>query len=104
MKEIISTKRNLDHLNYDENLYDFMRFLTPFNLTAQNKSINKHLLAEYGLEKNAFLNINFNDTVGKNELVSDLLLSTILPKEWSAAISSTDAKNNDAQIPEPIEI
>jgi len=79
----ISTKRNLDHLAYDENLYDFMRFLIPFQLTSQNKSINKHLLREDGLEKNSFLNVHFNDTVGKNELVFDLLLSTILPKEWS---------------------
>lgn len=60
-----------------------MRFLIPFAITAQNKSVNKHLLNEDGLEKNSFLNINFNDSVGKNELVSDLILSTILPKEWS---------------------
>jgi len=79
----ISTKRNLDHLTYDENLYDYMRFLVPFQLTSQNKSINKHLLREDGLEKNSFLNVHFNDTVGKNELIFDLLLSTILPKEWS---------------------
>jgi len=60
-----------------------MRFLVPFQLTSQNKSINKHLLREDGLEKNSFLNVHFNDTVGKNELIFDLLLSTILPKEWS---------------------
>ncbi len=52
MEKQINTKRNLDHLEYDENLYDYMRFLIPFNLTTQNKSVNKHLLADYGLEKN----------------------------------------------------
>ena len=52
MDEKISTKRNLDHLQYDENLYDYMRFLIPFNITTQNKSVNKYLLADYGLEKN----------------------------------------------------
>lgn len=83
MEDKISTKRNLDHLQYDENLYDYMRFLIPFNLTTQNKSVNKHLLADYGLEKNQFLNIHFNDQVGKFELINDLILSTILPKEWS---------------------
>lgn len=83
MDEKISTKRNLDHLQYDENLYDYMRFLIPFNITTQNKSVNKHLLSDYGLEKNQFLNIHFNDSVGKFELINDLILSTILPKEWS---------------------
>ena len=27
-----TTARNLDHLEYDENLYDFMKSLIPFNL------------------------------------------------------------------------
>jgi hypothetical protein len=40
--------------------------LIPFNLVTQNKSVNKHLLAENGLEKSSFLNIHFNDTVGKD--------------------------------------
>ena len=80
-----------------------MRFLIPFNLLAQNKSVNKHLLHEYGLEKNSFLNVHFNDTVGKNELVNDLLLSTILPKEWSLQSLNQDSKS-DEQIPDPVEI
>jgi hypothetical protein len=45
-------QRNLDHLRYDENLYDFMRFLIPFQINSTNKSLNKHLLKDYGLEKN----------------------------------------------------
>ena len=94
----MTAKRNLDHLDYDENLYDFMRFLIPFYITAQNKSINKHLLSEYGLEKNSFLNIHFNDTLGKNELVADLILSTILPKEWVQA-SNDDQSNAKDPIP-----
>jgi hypothetical protein len=81
----METKRNLDHLQYDENLYDLMRFLIPFNLTSQNKSLNKYLLSENGLEKSQFLNVYFNDSVGKNELAADLILSTILPREWSQA-------------------
>ncbi len=51
----METKRNLDHLQYDENLYDLMRFLIPFNLTTQNKSLNKDLLSDNGLEKSQFL-------------------------------------------------
>ena len=29
------------------------------------------------------MNIYFNDSVGKRELVQDLILSAILPREWS---------------------
>ena len=36
-----------------------------------------------GLEKNQYLNIYFNDSVGKRELVQGLILSAILPREWS---------------------
>ena len=71
---MISTKRNLDHLEYDENLYDFMRFLIPFQICPHNKSLTKHVFQDYGLEKLSFLNVYFNDTVGKNELVLDLIL------------------------------
>ena len=45
------TQRNLDHLDYDENLYDFMKSLIPFSLTSTNASINNHILNENGLEK-----------------------------------------------------
>ena len=70
-------------MDYDENLYDFMKSLIPFNLLSSNKSINKYVLGESGLEKGQFLNIYFNDTIGKREVTYDLILSAILPKEWS---------------------
>ena len=79
------TNRNLDHLNYDENLYEFMKSLIPFNITTSNKSINKYLInGESGLEKGEILNIYFNDTIGKRELVYELLMSALLPKEWGS--------------------
>ena len=76
-------KRNLDHLEYDENLFDYMKSLIPFNLVSSNASVNTHILNVNGLEKGQFLTINFNDTVGKRELCYELILSAILPKEWS---------------------
>lgn len=33
-------QRNLDHLNYSENLYDFMRSLIPFSIKTSRASIN----------------------------------------------------------------
>ena len=65
-----------------------MKSLIPFNLVTGNKSLNKHLLEENGLEKGQFLNIYFNDVVGKRELTYELILSAILPKEWSLEDSS----------------
>ena len=50
-KEQMASERDLAHLDYDENLYDFMKSLIPFNLVTANKSLNKHLLEENGLEK-----------------------------------------------------
>ena len=77
------TNRNLDHLSYSENLYDFMKFLIPFSITTSNESINYYLLnGESGLEKNEFINIYYNDTIGKREVLYDLILSACLPKEW----------------------
>jgi hypothetical protein len=35
------------------------------------------------MEKGHFLNVYFNDSVGKRELIQELILSAILPKEWS---------------------
>ena len=78
-----ATKRNLDHLEYDDNLYDFMKSLIPFSLATSNKSVNNFLLGGFGLEKEQYLNLYFNDTVGKRELVQELLLGAILPREWS---------------------
>ena len=100
---MVSTKRNLDHLEYDENLYDFMRFLIPFQICPQNKSLNKYVFQEYGLEKHSFLNVFFNDTVGKNELVLDLLLQTVMPKEWSLG-DDNSADDEVIQIPEAQEL
>ena len=47
----MTTTRNLDHLEYDENLYDFMKSLIAFNLQSNNNSINQYLLNKDGLEK-----------------------------------------------------
>ena len=76
--------RNLDHLDMDENLYDFMKSLIPFNLCTTNSSLNTHLFTDgNGLEKGQFLNVFFNDCIGKRELCYELILNAILPKEWS---------------------
>jgi hypothetical protein len=62
-----------------------MKSLIPFSITTSNKAINHYLLnGESGLEKNEFVNIYFNDNDGKRELVYDLILSSILPKEWGS--------------------
>ena len=67
------------------NLYDFMKSLIPFSITSGNKSINHYLLnGESGLEKSEFVNIYFNDSDGKRELVYEMVLSAILPKEWGS--------------------
>ena len=42
------------------------------------------MLNETGLEKGSILNIYYNDTVGKRELIYELLLSTLSPKEWGS--------------------
>ncbi len=89
----------MDHLDYDENLYDFMKSLIPFNLVTTNKSLNKHLLDDHGLEKGQFLNIYYNDSVGKRELTYELILSAILPKDWSledSSASEAQVQNNAA--------
>lgn len=76
-------QRNLDHLNYSENLYDFMKSLIPFSITTSRKTINKYLLnGDGGLEKNELLNVYYNDTVGKTQLLYELITSACLPKEW----------------------
>ncbi len=77
--------RNFDHLDYDENLYDFMKSQIPFYLqtVSGNAHLNHYLLNEgRGLEKQDVLNVYYNDTVGKRELVNELLLSALLPKQW----------------------
>lgn len=90
MTEIL-THRNLDHLSYDMNLYDFMKSLIPFSITTQNKSINHYLLnGESGLEKNEFINVYYNDSDGKRELVYELVLSATLPKEWGTGDEPKD--------------
>jgi hypothetical protein len=67
-----------------------MKSLIPFSITTSNKSINYYLLnGESGLEKNEFINIYYNDTAGKREVIYELILSATLPKEWG---SSEDPK------------
>jgi hypothetical protein len=62
-----------------------MKSLIPFSITTSNKSINYYLLnGESGLEKNEFINIYYNDTIGKRELLYELILSACLPKEWGS--------------------
>lgn len=72
-------------MDYDENLYDFMKSQIPFYLqtVSGNAHLNHYVLNEgRGLEKQDVLNIYFNDPVGKRELVHEILLSTVLPKQW----------------------
>ncbi len=78
----INTNRNLDHLLYDENLYDFMKSQIPFYIkNLYQPDINTYLLrGDRGLEKNSFLTLFYNDTIGKREFVNDLLLSAIVMK------------------------
>eukprot|EP00352_Strombidinopsis_acuminata_P000354 CAMPEP_0176340108 /NCGR_PEP_ID=MMETSP0126-20121128/1307_1 /TAXON_ID=141414 ORGANISM="Strombidinopsis acuminatum, Strain SPMC142" /NCGR_SAMPLE_ID=MMETSP0126 /ASSEMBLY_ACC=CAM_ASM_000229 /LENGTH=107 /DNA_ID=CAMNT_0017684113 /DNA_START=11 /DNA_END=334 /DNA_ORIENTATION=+ len=85
--QAVTSKRNLDHLEYDENLYEFMKSLIPFKIATANKSINQYLLngEDGGLEKNEFLNIYFNDSIGKRELLYELILNASLPKEWGTS-------------------
>ena len=62
-----------------------MKSLIPFSITTGNKSINYYLLnGESGLEKNEFVNIYYNDTAGKREVLYELILSATLPKEWGS--------------------
>jgi hypothetical protein len=45
--------------------------------------LNHYLLSgDSGLEKNEFINVYYNDTAGKRELIYELVLSATLPKEW----------------------
>ena len=60
-----------------------MKSLIPFSITTSNKSLNHYLLSgDSGLEKNEFINVYYNDTAGKRELIYEMVLSATLPKEW----------------------
>ncbi len=83
-----SLSRNFDHLAYDENLYDFMRSQIPFYLTSAsgNAHLNHYALNDSrGLEKQDVLNLYYNDPVGKREFLNELLLTTLLPKQWGSS-------------------
>jgi hypothetical protein len=67
-----------------------MKSLIPFSLQTPNKNVNTFLLPEGGLAKNQTLNIYFNDSIGKRELVYDLMLASILPKEWGNGDSNVE--------------
>ena len=67
-----------------------MKSLIPFSLQTPHKIVNTYLLPEGGLAKNQTLNIFYNDSIGKRELVYDLILSAILPKEWGNDDSNVD--------------
>ena len=82
-RKLTTTERNLDHMEYDDNLYDFMKSLIPFSIQTSNTSLNNHLLNTHGLEKGQCLNIFYNDVLGKRNICDDLILNAILPKEWS---------------------
>lgn len=71
--------RSLDHLRYDENLYDVMRSMIPFNIYSGNSSVSRLLLGQEGLVRESQLAIYYNDNVSKRELINDLILSAILP-------------------------
>ncbi len=78
------SQRNFDHLEYDENLYDFMKSQIPFSIqTLTNQHVNHYILNQgRGLEKQDVLNLYYNDPIGKREFVNELLLATLLPKQW----------------------
>eukprot|EP00347_Sterkiella_histriomuscorum_P009559 403340741 len=93
---ILQTNRNFDHLDYDENLYDFMKSQIPFYINSSNEHINTYILNESrGLEKQQVLNIYYNDTVGKREFVNELLMSTILMKQWGQGDNCKDLENTN---------
>ena len=63
-----------------------MKSLIPFSVTTQNQSLNHYLLnGEAGLEKNELINVYYNDQVGKREVIYELIMSSILPKEWGTS-------------------
>ena len=71
-----------------------MKSLIPFSITTSNKSINRQLLnGDAGLEKNEFLNVYYNDSIGKRELVQELLMSCCLPKEWGSSDEPKEIDN-----------
>lgn len=61
-----------------------MKSQIPFSLqTLTNQHINHYILNQgRGLEKQDVLNLFYNDTIGKRELVNELLLATLMPKQW----------------------
>lgn len=82
-----------------------MKSLIPFAITSTNKSLNKYLLnGDFGLEKDQFLNVYFNDSVGKRELVNELLLSAILPKEWGGYSAADESNPSQQQLEQPEDI
>ena len=93
----VTTQRNLDHLEYDDNLYDYMRSLIPFNIATTNAEMNAYLLNTHGLERGQFLNVFYNDGVGKQELCYELMLSTVLPKEWSLEELNAEPQGQSSQ-------
>ena len=51
--------------------------------TLSNQHINHYILNQgRGLEKQDVLNLYYNDPIGKREFVNELLLATLLPKQW----------------------
>ena len=60
-----------------------MKSQIPFYITSpHNQHVNHYLLNDRGLEKHDVINVYYNDPIGKRELVNELLLSTLLPKQW----------------------
>lgn len=43
--------------------------------------------------------MNFNDCLGKQELVNDLVLNTILPKEWQTTAKIPEGEEEPEAIP-----
>ena len=62
-----------------------MKSLIPFSLQSGVKAINEHVFGSglQGLEKGKMLNVYYNDSIGKRELLYDLMLAALLPREWS---------------------
>lgn len=97
-----SLSRCLDHLEYEENLYDFMRSQIPFYLATSNAHLNHFALNESrGLEKQDVLNLYYNDPLGKRELLNELMLSALLPKQWG---QGTDGGGVQKDLPQAQEM
>ena len=74
--------RNLDHLNSNETLFDYMKSLLAFTIKSSAKCINDYMLNKNGISKGAHYWVSYQDVAGKKEFLNDLILNTIIPSFW----------------------